>query len=66
MDTSLPQNTETMTSAFICVLCGWVYVEAVGYPAGGIAPGTCWKDVPDDWTCPDCGACKVEFEMVEL
>ena len=47
-----------------CVLCGFVYDEAAGLPEEGIAPGTAWADVPDSWSCPDCGASKDEFEMV--
>ncbi|MCT7376735.1 MULTISPECIES: rubredoxin [Chelativorans] len=47
-----------------CVLCGFRYDEAIGDPDGGIAPGTRWEDVPDDWFCPECGARKSEFDMV--
>ncbi|NYT85161.1 rubredoxin [Pollutimonas harenae] len=53
-------------AAWICILCGWVYDESAGDPANGVAPGTRWADVPDDWTCPDCGVGKDEFEMVEI
>ncbi|WP_428420865.1 rubredoxin [Methylibium sp.] len=49
-----------------CVLCGFIYDEAVGLPDEGIAPGTAWADVPDSWSCPDCGAGKDEFEMVPV
>ena len=49
-----------------CRICGWIYDEESGDPESGIAPGTAWKDVPDDWRCPDCGASKDEFDMVEL
>lgn len=52
--------------AWICLNCGFVYDEAKGDPDAGIAPGTAWDDVPDDWVCPDCGAPKSSFEMVEL
>ena len=51
---------------WICIICGWVYDEAEGLPEEGIAPGTRWEDIPDDWTCPDCGVSKEDFEMVEL
>lgn len=33
---------------------------------GGIAAGTRWEDIPDDWVCPDCGLGKSEFEMIEI
>jgi|TARA_B100001105_G_scaffold84405_1_gene66893 rubredoxin-NAD+ reductase len=49
-----------------CMMCGWVYDEALGDPDEGLAPGTKWEDIPDDWTCPDCGASKEDFEMEEV
>ena len=49
-----------------CRICGWIYDEELGDPDSGIAPGTAWEDVPDDWRCPDCGASRDEFDMVEL
>lgn len=51
---------------YICVVCGYIYDEKLGSPEEGIAPGTRWKDVPDDWFCPDCGATKEDFDMVPL
>lgn len=48
-----------------CIVCGWVYDEAKGDPESGLAPGTRWEDVPDDWVCPDCGVGKDDFEMIE-
>ncbi|MEG2176983.1 MAG: rubredoxin [Oscillibacter sp.] len=45
-----------------CSVCGFVYEEAKGIPAAGIAPGTKWEDLPANWTCPLCGAAKSEFE----
>jgi rubredoxin len=47
-------------------MCGFVYDEAEGLPEAGIAPGTRWADVPDTWVCPDCGASKSDFKMVEI
>ncbi len=49
-----------------CQICGFVYDEAEGLPDEGIAPGTRWNDIPDDWECPDCGTSKSEFKMLEL
>lgn len=49
-----------------CLVCGFIYDESVGLPQEGIAPGTCWEDIPADWSCPDCGVSKSDFEMVEL
>jgi rubredoxin len=50
---------------FECVLCGFVYDETAGLPEDGIEPGTPWKDVPEDWTCPDCAATKADFNQIE-
>ena len=47
----------------MCVVCGFIYDEAAGLPEEGIAPGTRWEDMPDTWTCPDCGVTKDDFEM---
>ncbi|MFO1494350.1 MAG: rubredoxin [Lysobacterales bacterium] len=51
---------------YVCVVCGWLYDEAAGAPADGLKPGTRWEDVPDWWTCPDCGVGKADFDMVEV
>ena len=67
----LPGSPETeiarnvMKSTY-CLICGWIYDEAVGWPEDGIAAGTKWDDIPMNWTCPECGARKDDFEMVEL
>jgi rubredoxin len=45
-------------------LCGFVYDEVLGLPDEGVAPGTRWEDVPDDWVCPNCAATKADFDMV--
>jgi len=51
---------------YVCVICGFVYDEDQGLPNEGIAPGTRWEDIPEDWKCPECGAGKDEFEMIEI
>jgi rubredoxin len=51
---------------WMCLICGFVYDEAAGLPEEGIAPGTRWENVPMNWTCPECGARKDDFEMVEI
>ncbi len=48
-----------------CVLCNWIYDPAVGDPDSGVEPGTAFEDIPDDWACPECGAGKDDFELVE-
>jgi len=51
---------------YMCLICGFIYSEAAGLPDEGIAPGTRWDDIPMNWTCPECGARKEDFEMVEV
>ena len=51
---------------YMCVICGFIYDESLGRPEDGILPGTLWADVPDTWCCPDCGASKDDFEMLEV
>jgi rubredoxin-NAD+ reductase len=50
---------------WVCIVCGLVYDERLGLPEDGIAPGTCWEDVPDAWMCPDCGVGKADFELLQ-
>jgi len=52
--------------AYMCLICGFVYNEEDGEPESGIAPGTRLDDVPLSWRCPDCGAGKEDFQMVEI
>lgn len=49
-----------------CLVCGFIYDEALGLPDDGIPAGTLWADVPASWECPDCGVGKSDFEMVAL
>jgi len=48
---------------YICHACGYVYNEADGDPDGGLAAGTRYADIPDDWACPLCGVTKSDFEL---
>ena len=50
---------------YVCTICGYVYDPEQGDPDNGVAPGTKWEDVPDDWECPVCGAGKADFEKEE-
>ncbi|PLX00566.1 MAG: rubredoxin [Marinilabiliales bacterium] len=45
-----------------CVVCGFVYDENEGHPSSGIAPGTKFEDIPEDWKCPICAATKDQFK----
>jgi len=51
---------------YLCLLCGFVYDEEKGLPEEGITAGTRWNDLPEDWFCPECGAMKTDFEMIEV
>ncbi|MEY3525211.1 MAG: hypothetical protein RIR92_1276 [Pseudomonadota bacterium] len=53
-------------NTYVCIVCGFIYDEAAGRPEDKIAAGTRWADVPAEWTCPDCGVAKADFEMVEV
>ncbi len=55
-----------MCKTWICLICGWVYEEEHGLPNEGIPAGTRWEDIPDDWRCPECGAGKADFDMLEV
>ena len=46
---------------YVCDLCGWEYSEEAGDPENGIAPGTKFEDLPDDFVCPLCGVDKSSF-----
>ena len=48
---------------WICTICQYVYDPALGDPDREIPPGTSFESLPDDWTCPLCGAGKDAFEM---
>jgi len=50
---------------YVCMVCGYVYDPAAGDPDNGVEPGTAFADVPDDWSCPICGAAKDQFEKEE-
>jgi rubredoxin len=47
-----------------CLVCGYVYSSITGNMENGIPPGTPFENLSPDWTCPDCGAMKDEFEML--
>jgi rubredoxin len=65
-DESLLGTCVKKFKTYMCVICGFMYDEEKGLPEEGIAPGTSWEDVPLNWACPDCGATKSDFEMIEV
>lgn len=56
----------TADLTWMCLVCGWIYAEEAGDPEHGIAAGTPWHQVPPNWVCPECGARKEDFEMVQI
>lgn len=61
-----PTNSSEPFQIWECIICGWIYDESKGWPDDDILPGTRWVDIPDDWTCPDCGVGKQDFEMIAV
>ena len=55
--------SDTDYKKYECVICGFIYDEAEGLPDDGFPPGTLWKDIPEDWECPDCGIGKADFDL---
>ncbi len=64
-DINKHRKGEKTMKKFECEPCGYIYDPAVGDPDGGIAPGTAFEDIPDDWVCPICGLGKDVFVVVE-
>ena len=50
---------------YVCDICGYIYDPVNGDPDSGIAPGTAFEDIPDDWVCSLCGVGKDDFSVVE-
>ena len=50
---------------YVCDVCGWSYDEELGDAENGIAPGTKFEDLPEDFTCPLCGVGKENFSEEE-
>jgi rubredoxin len=47
---------------YVCIACGYIYDPEVGDEENGVKPGTAFENLPDGWTCPDCGVDKSNFE----
>jgi len=56
-----PRGEEKKMKKYVCDVCGYVYDPAVGDPDNGVAPGTAFEALPDNWVCPVCGAGKEDF-----
>ena len=62
----MSDNDPKPFATYMCLICGFIYDEAAGLPEEGIPAGTRWEDVPMNWVCPECGARKDDFEMMEI
>ena len=51
-------------SKYECLVCGYIYDPGLGDPESGVAPGTAFERLPDNWVCPVCGAAKDQFKPV--
>ena len=66
MSLSATQNKGVgVMKKYKCSVCGYIYDPAVGDPDNGFDAGTAFEDLPEDWTCPDCGVEKDMFEALE-
>jgi len=54
-----------ITMKYVCLVCGWIYDEAIGDEQGGVAPGTKFEALPADWLCPLCAVGTDQFEVEE-
>ncbi len=59
------QEEESKMKKYVCEVCGWVYDPEQGDPEAGIDPGVDFKDLPEDYVCPVCGASKDQFAPEE-
>lgn len=50
---------------YVCLVCGYIYDPAKGDQDNGVAPGTAFENVPEDWVCPVCGVGKDQFKETE-
>jgi rubredoxin len=57
----ITKNKLRIMKKYVCDVCGYVYDPEVGDPDSGIAPGTAFEDIPEDWVCPICGVGKSDF-----
>jgi len=49
---------------YVCTVCGYVYDPEKGDATQGVAPGTAFENLPEDWVCPECGVGKDQFERM--
>jgi rubredoxin len=64
MGNNSPESREIIMKSWQCTICQYVYDPAVGDMDHGIAPGTAFEELPEEWLCPVCGAGKSLFEQL--
>lgn len=57
------KEVKSSAPKYVCTVCGYVYDPAQGDPDHGIAAGTSFENLPEDWACPICGVGKDQFEQ---
>ena len=62
MTETVTEGTVEDAARYVCITCGWIYDPAEGDPESGIAPGTPFEEIPEEWVCPACGVGKEYFE----
>lgn len=60
----MTESTAVAYRRYVCGVCGFIYNEALGDPDEGLAAGTRFEDIPDDWRCPECGVSKSDFRLL--
>lgn len=58
----ISEKRSDVMKKYVCTICGYIYNPEKGDPDHGIAPGTKFEDIPDDFVCPVCGVGKDMFE----
>jgi rubredoxin len=58
----MKQTVSKKMDKYFCTVCGYVYDPDKGDPTSGIAPGTSFESLPEDWICPECGVGKEQFQ----
>ena len=59
------RDAELQVPKYQCQVCGHVYYPSIGEPQSGIAPGTPFESLPEDWVCPECGASKSMYRRMD-
>jgi rubredoxin len=65
LNKSVDRDVVVIAQKFQCTICGYIYDPEKGDPDSGASPGMPFEDLPDSWTCPQCGAMKDDFKEVD-